>query len=85
MQADAFSECVQAAVLGVPEDRPGVMGELDAKLVRPAGLRADFEQRQAAVAGADVEMEQRLFGALRARLDDRDAADLLVLQEPVSQ
>src|SRR5262249_22928661 len=60
-----------------------VVSELDAELMRAPGLRANFQPGESAVIALFLKVKQGLMGALGARFDDFDTADIAIAIEPV--
>ncbi len=60
VESDGLAKGPYAAIAGIAVDRPAPVGQLDAELVRPAGLRPQLQQAQTVMDGPALVMQQGL-------------------------
>ncbi len=85
MQPDRTAKRMHRPVLGVAVNWVGMVGELDAELMRPPRLRPHFQPAQPAMSCTPLVVQQSLPRAGIVRLNDFDAPSFPVFQQPVFQ
>ena len=83
MEADSRSELEARAILSIAIDGMAARSELNAELVGPPGLRADFHEAQTSMGSPLGIVQDGLLGPRRMRLNDLDLALVLLLAQPI--